>query len=124
MKTLQVISLLCLSTAPATASESTSFHVVYQDPAAPQTSWFTIAELPSFLFMPGVPVWRERGVDQDLDETVRPITYAPGATGAQTTSSSGGDLDCKDIGHRVEIVDGNDPYHLDGDGDGIGCEAY
>lgn len=33
------------------------------------------------------------------------------------------DLDCKDIGHRVTVV-GIDIHHLDGDGDGIGCESY
>jgi LysM repeat protein len=34
------------------------------------------------------------------------------------------DLDCKDIGHQVTIVDGNDPNHLDADHDGVGCESY
>jgi resuscitation-promoting factor RpfB len=33
------------------------------------------------------------------------------------------DLDCKDIGMRV-TVHGGDPYHLDADHDGIGCESY
>ncbi len=33
------------------------------------------------------------------------------------------DLDCKDIGVRVQVI-GGDPYRLDGDGDGIGCESY
>ncbi len=31
------------------------------------------------------------------------------------------DLDCGDIGHSV-IVAGSDPYRLDADGDGIGCD--
>ena len=35
----------------------------------------------------------------------------------------GPDLDCKDIGHRVEI-DGPDYHRLDRDGDGIGCDAW
>jgi hypothetical protein len=33
------------------------------------------------------------------------------------------DLDCSDIGMRVS-VHGGDPYHLDADHDGIGCESY
>ena len=33
------------------------------------------------------------------------------------------DLNCSDIGIRV-IVAGEDPYNLDADGNGIGCESY
>lgn len=33
------------------------------------------------------------------------------------------DIDCEDVGRKVRVV-GLDPYHLDGDKDGIGCEAY
>jgi len=33
------------------------------------------------------------------------------------------DLNCPEIGHQV-TVKGNDVFHLDKDGDGIGCEAY
>ena len=34
---------------------------------------------------------------------------------------AGYDLDCADIGHQVRVT-GADPYGLDGDGDGWGCE--
>jgi hypothetical protein len=34
-----------------------------------------------------------------------------------------GDLDCEDIGEEVWVGD-DDPNHLDGDGDGWGCESY
>jgi micrococcal nuclease len=34
------------------------------------------------------------------------------------------DLDCKDVGRAVVVVVGSDPYRLDGDGDGRGCESY
>jgi micrococcal nuclease len=33
-----------------------------------------------------------------------------------------GDLDCKQVGHPVKVI-GSDPYNLDGDGDGSGCET-
>jgi hypothetical protein len=33
------------------------------------------------------------------------------------------DIDCSDLGYAVR-VDGADPYSLDHDGDGIGCEPY
>lgn len=33
------------------------------------------------------------------------------------------DLDCPDIGFRVTVV-GSDPYRLDGDHDGYGCDSY
>ena len=32
------------------------------------------------------------------------------------------DLDCGDIDGPVTVIGGADPYRLDGDGDGIGCE--
>lgn len=35
----------------------------------------------------------------------------------------GHDLDCPQIGFEVHVT-GNDPYNLDGDGDGWGCEGY
>lgn len=35
------------------------------------------------------------------------------------------DLDCDDIGRRVQLrVRGVDPYRLDGGGDGVGCERF
>lgn len=36
---------------------------------------------------------------------------------------AGYDLDCPQIGHQVHVI-GPDIYHLDADGDGIGCESY
>lgn len=35
----------------------------------------------------------------------------------------GGDLDCSDVRRRV-WVGSDDPHHLDGDGDGWGCESW
>jgi hypothetical protein len=37
----------------------------------------------------------------------------------------GGDIDCKDIGHQVKLIDpAIDPYNLDRDGNGTGCDNY
>ncbi|WP_217924863.1 excalibur calcium-binding domain-containing protein [Miltoncostaea oceani] len=36
--------------------------------------------------------------------------------------STGFDLNCADIGHRVNVTPG-DPHGLDRDGDGVGCET-
>jgi endonuclease YncB( thermonuclease family) len=71
-----------------------------------------------------------------------------GSTGGSTTGSSSGschpsyvtcipikgdgsgngeenDLDCPDIGKRVQLRSGGgDPYRLDNDGDGYGCDSY
>jgi micrococcal nuclease len=38
-------------------------------------------------------------------------------------ANSAADLDCADVGHAVSVI-GSDPYRLDGDGDGSGCESY
>jgi endonuclease YncB( thermonuclease family) len=37
--------------------------------------------------------------------------------------NSAADLNCPDVGHPVKVV-GSDPYNLDSDGDGYGCESY
>ena len=41
-----------------------------------------------------------------------------------SSNSGGGDLDCEDIGYEHEIDPNDDPYNLDGDGDGIACEGW
>lgn len=41
-----------------------------------------------------------------------------------SSNSGGGDLDCEDIGYEHEIDPDDDPYNLDGDGDGIACEGW
>ena len=37
--------------------------------------------------------------------------------------NSATDLNCADVGHPVKVI-GSDPYNLDSDGDGSGCESY
>ncbi|MEI7655287.1 MAG: nuclease-related domain-containing protein [Actinomycetes bacterium] len=34
------------------------------------------------------------------------------------------DMDCTQIRHQERVVDKQDPYHLDADGDGLGCEVW
>jgi hypothetical protein len=34
------------------------------------------------------------------------------------------DVDCAEVDETDFTVDGDDPYGLDGDGDGVGCESY
>ena len=40
------------------------------------------------------------------------------------TNLPGDALNCGDIGFRVTVVGGRDPYRLDGDNDGVGCESF
>jgi micrococcal nuclease len=67
-----------------------------------------------------------------------PSTHRSGGGGGTSGGSTGGggcnpnyrpcvpnsssDLDCGDIGFPVRVI-GSDPYRLDGDGDGVGCES-
>lgn len=41
---------------------------------------------------------------------------------APCVPNSASDLDCPQVGHPVKVV-GSDPYNLDSDGDGHGCES-
>jgi len=63
--------------------------------------------------------------------TIRPVVPAPPApaTGCHPSYTPClpivGDLDCADVRARGVApvrVTGSDPYRLDGDGDGFGCE--
>lgn len=40
------------------------------------------------------------------------------------TAHASDDLNCSDIGHQVQILNGDDPFNLDADHDGVGCESY
>jgi cell wall-associated NlpC family hydrolase len=56
--------------------------------------------------------------------TAAPALSGTGTAPKAVTPRSVADLDCKDIGHQVKIVNGSDPHRLDADGDGTGCESY
>jgi micrococcal nuclease len=69
--------------------------------------------------------------DTARPEAVARRSVAPSSTGTGSCNpnytpcvpNSAADLDCGDVGHAVSVV-GSDPYRLDGDGDGSGCESY
>jgi endonuclease YncB( thermonuclease family) len=75
-----------------------------------------------------VPLRATRGVSTGPVHARRQA-FAGGAPGncnpnyTPCVPSSARDLDCADVGHAVKVV-GSDPYNLDGDGDGYGCESY
>ena len=68
--------------------------------------------------------------------TQAPTTAAPTTAPAATTAPNchpnydpcipnfpGDALNCADVGRQVRVIGGSDPYRLDGDNDGLGCEG-
>ena len=51
------------------------------------------------------------------------ITCIP-IKGTGSGDGDANDLDCADIQTKVQLRNTNDPYRLDGEGDGWGCESY
>jgi endonuclease YncB( thermonuclease family) len=74
-----------------------------------------------------VPLRPTRGVSTGpVHAAPKTLTGLAGACNPNYTPcvpNSATDLDCSDIGHPVKVV-GSDPYNLDSDGDGSGCESY
>ena len=75
-----------------------------------------------------VPLRATRGVSTGTVNATR-RTVAGGASASCNPNytpcvpNSASDLNCPDVGHPVTVVD-SDPYNLDSDGDGSGCESY
>jgi endonuclease YncB( thermonuclease family) len=75
-----------------------------------------------------VPLRATRGVSTGPVNATR-TPFAGGASPSCNPNytpcvpNSASDLNCSDVGHPVKVV-GSDPYNLDGDGDGSGCESY
>jgi endonuclease YncB( thermonuclease family) len=75
-----------------------------------------------------VPLRATRGVSTGPVNTPR-HTVAGGTSASCNPNytpcvpNSKDDLNCPDVGHPVKVV-GSDPYNLDADGDGFGCESY
>jgi len=75
-----------------------------------------------------VPLRATRGVSTGTVNATR-RTVAGGASASCNPNytpcvpNSASDLNCPDVGHPVTVV-GSDPYNLDSDGDGSGCESY
>ncbi len=52
------------------------------------------------------------------------VTCIP-VKGTGSGSGAANDLDCEQVGKKVRVREpGMDPYRLDSDGDGFGCESY
>ena len=73
-----------------------------------------------------VPLRATRGVSTGPVAPLKAFGSQPGGCNANYTPcvpNSATDLDCPEVGHAVKVV-GSDPYNLDSDGDGSGCESY
>jgi hypothetical protein len=92
--------------APATAT------LVYVYPTTPST-FVPVAMLPSFLVQPGAPL---PAIPNYVVQSV-PIPVMPG----KPTAAAAADIDCSDLTGPV-FVGAADPYQLDRNGNGIGCE--
>lgn len=99
--------VIVLEQPDAAAGDTT---VVYVFPTSPQT-FVPMAGLPSFLFMPGAP----------LPEIATEVRYSMAVPAAALPAVIPGDIDCDQILGEV-LAPAPDPYHLDRDGDGVGCE--
>jgi hypothetical protein len=75
-----------------------------------------------------VPLRATRGVSTGpVNATIRTVAGSASASCnpnyTPCVPNSASDLNCPDVGHPVTVV-GSDPYNLDSDGDGSGCESY
>jgi endonuclease YncB( thermonuclease family) len=75
-----------------------------------------------------VPLRATRGVSTGTVNATRKTVAGGSSAGCNPNytpcvPNSPSDLNCTDVGHSVKVV-GSDPYNLDGDGDGYGCESF
>ncbi|WP_417307952.1 hypothetical protein [Devosia sp.] len=104
---LSALALLLYTGAASAAQfrdDGSFVHYEYPPPEMQRTA----TGLPSFVILPGAPGF--------LKVTRR--HYGAGSAGAAITD----DRNCDSFAGPVQIVNGNDPYNLDADNDGIGCE--
>ena len=79
-------------------------------------------------FHPREPIYikADRGSKQYRCEKPKPVPLVGGGDNCMTGYSPClpvvGDLDCGEVNGPVRVT-GSDPYRLDADGDGIGCDA-
>ncbi len=112
MKKITSFALTMLLSAPGTAPQAAdSLTIIHLQPHSPETSWFRVAEWPSYLFMPDAPL--------RVAVSRSGVTLISAATGV--IGQSFADLDCSDMNGQV-FVGAYDPNGFDADGDGIGCE--
>ncbi len=98
------------------AAAAAPITVVYVYPTSPST-FVPVVGLPSFLVMPGAPLPE---VATQVTTTVA-LPAAPVAVAGPLPAAVSGDLDCS-LFAGIVIAPAPDPYGLDRDGDGIGCE--
>lgn len=110
-KTIAIALTMLLSASGAAPQAAESLAIIYLQPHSQETSWFRIAEWPSYIFMPDAPL--------RVAVSRSGITLISAATG--DVGQSFADLDCSDMEGQV-FVGAYDPNGFDADGDGIGCE--
>lgn len=123
--TLITAAALAVCAAPAAAQDipkaivaGGNATIVYVFPTSPQT-FVPVAGLPSFLVMPGADT---PAVATQVVYTVPQPTVPVRINSATTTVTDAPvKIDCSDFVGTVTIA-GPDRFHLDKDGDGIGCE--
>ncbi|MGN6486893.1 MAG: hypothetical protein ACTHLT_03605 [Devosia sp.] len=100
---------MLLGPAAAVAEDKTT--IVYVYPTSP-AAFVPVVGLPSFLMMPGAPL-------PEVPAYVVRTTVVPAMASYVLTPV--GDVDCSQIPGTV-LAPAPDPYNLDKDNDGIGCE--
>ena len=110
LKTLVLLcaasQLVCIGTASAAQIRVDGSFAHYEFPL-PEPQRTALGQ-PSFVIMAGAP--------DRVKVTRRHLGTRSIATGI------GDDRNCDSYAAPVPIINGNDPYRLDGDNDGIGCE--
>ena len=114
-----VLASAVVLAAPAVLPETTrDATVVYVFPTSPQT-FVPIAGLPSFLAMPGAEL--PAVATQVVYSATTPLLPAPSKVITEGDIAQPTVLICGDFIGTVRVTK-PDRFHLDGDGDGIGCE--
>jgi hypothetical protein len=103
---------------PTTIIAGGDASIIYVFPTSPQ-SFIPVAGLPSFLVMPGAEV---PAIATQVVYTVpRPAPLVRASATTTTAVSVAAMFDCSNFVGVVTIA-GPDRFHLDKDGDSIGCE--
>jgi hypothetical protein len=136
--TRQILPFFALSLVVGNVQAQPELTMILLSPEHPETSYYRIEQWPSFIFMPGAPLFGDSRITMGStgsyspgllggDVTgVSPASYNPSAVSNGSSypfapSFNGVDIDCAQLGGPVR-VGAADPHNLDADGDGIGCQ--